>query len=303
MNTSLGLTSCVPLTRVFTSLYLSPNLKNGNNALEGQGQVKITYKNAGESLSIISGPSTCSRNVSCQHYYYDHCHSKTFCLHLKKFKILEPERTTKALQREEIKMSIGQTMHSFLYDECQYTYRFGHCKRGLQECLQSAEGVLLRNDHKKPGTFLSLINTCPGSDSRWFSFLLYCKLYFYINLIRVQLTHNQMHTFQVHSFDESGQTWPLPWSHSYYDNQGNEQYPHTRKFSYTPCQSWPTHTPGPRQPLFYFLSRRLDLPVLGLQINKSKECVFFCVWLLLFSLMFIKFSFVACAGAPFSPNC
>ena len=34
-----------------------------------------------------------------------------------------------------------------------------------------------------------------------------------------------------------------------------------------------------------FCQDRLDLLVLGLQINKSEEYVFFCVWLLLFGIM------------------
>lgn len=98
-------------------------------------------------------------------------------------------------------------MHGSPFSECHYV-RIGPCKCDPKEGLWSAEGVGLRNDHEEAGMFLEFISVCPGSDSRSFFFLCF-RLQFYINLIGAQLTHHQMHTFEVHSFDEFGQIWSL----------------------------------------------------------------------------------------------
>ena len=58
-------------------------------------------------------------------------------------------------------------------------------KCGLQECLWNVDGVLPKNSHEQLGMY-SQINQSQ-------------------NLIKAQFTHNKMHTFWVHSFDEFGQ--------------------------------------------------------------------------------------------------
>lgn len=63
---------------------------------------------------------------------------------------------------------------------------------------------------------------------------------------------------------------------------------HPRKWAHIPF--WWVLTLSPRQPLFWFLSHHsFILLFLELHLNKTTQCVFFCVWLLLFNIIVMGF--------------